>query len=500
MLEEQEPWSSEELAQLSPRCTDAANADAVVSRHGDGFRFVHEWAKWIAWDGRRWSEREAHSKVLRVCLLVAREEYVACSVRIEELRKELFVAQRKDPDKAKELEQQIQALQVLAKWHTQSQNTTKLHACAAVLATMLGMSLDQLDAHPWLLNVANGTVDLRTAELRDHARDDYLTQISSVEWDDTATCPRWELFLEQVMLGDRYTALYLQRAIGYSLTGTTEEQCLFFCYGGGSNGKSTFLNVVKSVLGEYACAAPRDLLMVQKAPKHETEYARLLGKRLATGAEVGDGQRFDEAKVKDLTGSDVIPARRMNEDFWDLTPTHKLWLAGNYRPTITGSDEGIWRRVRLIPWLASINGADVDRELPQKLRAELPGILRWAVMGCLEWQRHGLGEPTAVLEATETYRKESDVLGQFLSDCCVVEPTGRVSQQTLRERYERWCGEAGVEAMGGRRIDERLKRLGCGKTTVRDGELVRKGWRGVRLKTTLELASSSEPGSGNDLS
>jgi putative DNA primase/helicase len=494
-------FSDEELALAAPRCTDSANADAFVTRHGDGYRYVIEWGKWIAWDGKLWSLNGAGGRVVHACMLSAREDYALAKLelrRLEELQRVARLANEKD--RVEELESKCKIRRALLRWHEQSQNAAKLHACAGLLETRLTISYQELDACPWYLNCANGTIDLRTATLLGHSREHYLTQITPVAWDDEAACPQWEAFLEQVMCGDTYLVLYLARIVGYSLTGLTTEQCLFFLFGGGSNGKSTFLNVVKGMLGDYACAAPRDLLMVQRTPRHETEFARLLGKRLATGAEVGDGQRFDEGKIKDLTGSDVISCRRMNEDHWDLSPVHKLWLPGNYRPRITGADDGIWRRMRLIPWLARFDGEAKDRDLPRKLLAELPGVLRWAVMGCLEWQRVGLGEPPAVLAATEEYRQDSDAVGQFLRELCVVEPTARTPKAVVRERYERWCAEAGHEPLGAHRLEARIAKLGCTTGTVRDGQITKRGWRGVRLKTQAEMYAEADPDCRNDLS
>jgi putative DNA primase/helicase len=434
-------------------------------------------------------------------MLSAREDYVTTKFRIRELDEELRQARLKnEKDEVERLEGLLKIQATLLAWHTQSQNASRLNATVSLLTTRLTLALTQLDADPWLLNVANGTIDLRTATLLPHAREHYLTQQTPVEWDETATCPTWDGFLRGAMGGDLALVLYLARAVGYSLTGLTTEQCLFFCYGLGRNGKSTFLTAIKNAMGDYACAAPRDLLMVQKTPRHETEYARLLGKRLATGREVGEGERFDEPKVKDLTGSDVIAARRMNEDYWDLVPTHKLWLGGNYRPTVIGADLGIWRRIRLIPWTVTVPEEERDPDLPAKLQRELSGILRWIVSGCLEWQRIGLSEPTIVVQATEAYRVDSDILGAFLRDHCVFDPEATVSKPTLRERYEQWCRDSGHEAVGGRRMATRLRERDCVECHVREGGKERDGWRGVRLLRPEELYVRSVPAFDEPLS
>jgi putative DNA primase/helicase len=482
-------------------CTDAANADRFVDRFGADFRFVVEWDSWIAWNGKRWIDKGAKGRLYHAVMVAARAAYREVKAEVadleEALRKALLLS---DPDEKARIEARLKWQKALLKHHEQSQNSGSIAACMTALSSRLTISIVDLDHDPWMINVGNGTIDLRTAELLPHTREHYITQQTHIPWVDGASCPTWDAFLRTAMGGDMQLVLYLARAIGYSLTGHTTEQCLFFLYGRGSNGKSTFLGLVKEMLGDYACSAPRDLLMTQKMPKHETEMARLLGKRIATGAEVGDGQRFDEPKVKDLTGSDVIAARRMQENFWDLTPTHKLWLAGNYRPTIIGADIGIWRRIRLIPWLVTITESMKDRELANKLRRELPGIMRWAVHGCLEWQRIGLGEPPSVVEATETYRVESDVLGSYFADACVFERDATISRAALRESYERWCKEAGHEPVGARRLAERLREHSVIDNDVRDGNRVRNGWRGVRLLTEAELYARSLPSSDASLS
>lgn len=494
---EEEPLTEQELAQAAPRCTDAANADHFVSSHGSGFRYVVEWDTWIAWNGKRWQRTGAAIRVLRTAVLVARESYCATRAEIADLTEQCRVSRLADrKDEVEKLEALIKWQTQLLKWHEQSQNASRAKACVELLRTVLQLSIAELDACPWLLNVANGTVDLRTAELLDHTREHFITQITDVEWSDDATAPGWDDFLSRAMGGDRVLVCYLQRLIGYALTAETREHILLFFWGGGRNGKSTFLRTVQTLFGEYGCAAPRDLLFQPRgATPHPSELARLYGKRLAVGAELGEHHRFDEAKVKDLTGGDTIACRRMNEDWWEYRPTHTLFLAGNHKPQVSGDDLGIWRRMRLIPWTVTVPEADVDSELPEKLRRELPGILRWAVHGCLEWQRIGLSEPPSVVEATAAYRAESDVLGAFLSQHCVFERGATTTGKTLRELYERWCKDNGHEPLGGRRIAQRLRERQVVECNVRSGVRTFRGWRGVRLRSEDEFYESAEPSS-----
>ena len=217
-----------------------------------------------------------------------------------------------------------------------------------------------------------------------------------VKYDEKAVCPTWNRFLKKVTNNDRGLMEYLQRVVGYALTGEVNEHVLFFFYGGGRNGKSTFLNTISAMLGEYAFAAPRGLLFKQQGSQHDTRFTTLHGCRFVTCSEIEEGQMFDEALTKDLTGGDPISARRMREDHWEFIPTHKLFMAGNHKPTVRGADEGIWRRIRLVPWLVQITEKEKDVNLKKRLLKELPGILRWAVQGCLAWQKRGLDMPDIV--------------------------------------------------------------------------------------------------------
>ncbi len=488
-LFEVEPPSVEELADASPRCTDSANADAIVREHGGGYRFVIQWDAWIAWNGKRWELEGAKGRVENAAALTARLEYVRTKATIkglEEALKPLLLDALRDADKVKEIDDEIKRQAKILKWHEQSQNSSRIQSAVSILRTRLVVNMSDLDANPWLFNVANGTVDLRSAELGPHERGDLITQISDVEWNDHADCPAWDAFLLSVMGGKRDLVLYLQRLVGYSMTALTREHILAFFYGTGLNGKSTFMQTIKTVFGEYAVAAPRDLLFEDKrGQRHPEELARLYAKRLAICAEIGENSSFDEAKVKDLTGGDAVSCRRMRENSWDLVPTHTLFISGNHKPIVKGDDLGIWRRIRLVPWTVTVT--EIDKELPEKLRKELSGILRWAVVGCSHWQEQGLFEPMAVTDATSDYRCESDILGEFLSRHVLFEPDARVSRKALRTRYEEWCEESGHLPLGARKVAQRLRERGVSSVSVREGLQVRDGWGGCRLKTDYEF-------------
>ena len=475
-----------------PRLTDSANADAVVAAHGDEFLYVLEWEAWIAWDGRRWARLGAKGLLMQTTLAVIRREHAAVAQSVGEVEEQIRVVALSGA-KDEELENKYKRLLRLLKWLEQSQNASRLDACVRLLESRRPCSVRDLDNDPWLLNVSNGTLDLRTSELHPHDPRNRMTQLCDVVWSDGSSCPTWDAFVRKAMGGDLELVLYLQRLVGYAITGLTTEHLLAFFHGDGRNGKSTFVQTLNVLLGDYACAAPRDLLFEDRkgGERHPAELARLYGVRVAICAEIGQHVTLDEAKVKDLTGGDAIGVRRMREDFWDLIPTHTLFVAGNHKPTVRGDDLGIWRRIRLIPWLVTIEEADVDRDLPAKLRAELPGILRWAVAGCLEWQRIGLLEPACVREATESYRAESDVLGDFLAEYVAFDEEGRVTRETLRTKYHEWCERQGQRPLSPIHFARRLRKLGVEPTSVKDMGRVKNGWKGCRLKQDFELTPPS---------
>ncbi len=497
--EDDEPHvpSVEELTEAAPRNTDSANADATVTEHGEGFRFVIEWASWLAWSGMRWEMQGARHKLLRAVMLTARLEHYRTKGRLALVREELqTIDPKQDPDRFATVKSRAQYEQKLLTWHEGSQNQARLEACAKILESRLIVAKPDLDRDLWLFNVANGTIDLRTGELRAHERSDYITQLTEIDYDPEAKAPTWDDFLRTAMRGSMPLRLYLQRIVGYTLTGTTQEHVLVFHYGQtGSNGKSTFLAALRTLMGDYGCSAPRSLLFEPKngADPHPTELARLYGKRLATCSEVPENVELAEAKVKDLTGGDVLSVRRMNENFWDLTPSHTLHAAGNHKPIIKGTDGGIWRRIKLVPWLNQVAAKDQDHDLGAKLAAERSGILTWAVQGCIAWQQTGLEEPAEVTDAGAEYRSESDVLGAFFDSQCVFEEGARFSCKYLRKSYETWCDDMGHRSVGARILGRRLRERGVTDLTVRVDGRPAQGWAGVRLKTNIEAGHLEDP-------
>lgn len=456
--------------------TDVSNAERLIDLHGADLRYVGTWGKGLGWDGRRWAiddEGRWQQAAVRTSRVLVREA-------LEELRAATETGNEERVKKAKaEVGKAIAA-----------QSSNRLMAMVSVARSNRAIIVThaRLDADPWLLNVENGTIDLRTGQLLEHRREDLCTKLAPVAFDPHAKCPTWDAFLSRAMGGDDELISYLKKMIGYALTGSVREHVLGFLFGGGANGKSTFLSTIHAMLGDYATPAPRGLLFRSRGERHPTELASLHGRRFVTCAEIEEGQAFDEALVKDLTGGDPIECRRMREDFWTYQPTHKLFLAGNHKPTVRGDDEGIWRRMRLVPWLVTIPEAERDPELPAKLRAELPGILAWAVRGCLAWQAKGLDAPAAVKAATAAYREENDVLGEFFRLNVVFERDATVARKEIREAYETWCKENGSEPFGAKRFAGRLRERGVVEANVWRGTKTVNGWRHVRLMREAEQA------------
>jgi P4 family phage/plasmid primase-like protien len=467
---------------VTDRCTELHNAERLLELHGSSLRYVGSWKRWLVWDGGRWREDDIGA-ALRFATDCAR---LLVAEAIEELDRARERAEARDEGGDADV---VRAEEVL-KWCIDSENHRAMVATLAIAGSFesVAVSHTALDADPMLLNVANGTLDLRTGTLRAARREDLLTRIVPVDYDPAAICPIWDRYLLRAMGGDPEMVAYLQRILGYSLSGSIAEHMVVFFYGGGANGKTTFLATVHHLLGDYAGRAPRGLLFRSRGERHPTELATLFGKRFVSCSEIEAGQAFDEALLKDLSGGDRISTRRMREDFWEFDPTHKLFLAGNHKPVVHGEDDGIWRRLRLVPWMVAIPEAEQDKALPEKLRAELPGILRWAVAGCAAWQRIGLGTPPTVLDATARYRKDSDHVGQFIDAMLRFEPEGRITRVALRESYEQWCEEVGHQALGPRRLAERVRLAGAVEGSVRTIAGPRDGWHGVRLIAPEEHA------------
>jgi len=428
-------------SQENEHLTDLGNARRLMKRHGYNLRYASHLKKWLAWDGTRW-ECDGTGIVERLAKETVISIYAEAATASDE-----------------------NSRKTIAKWAQQSESEKRIQATINLAVSEPGIIVkpDQLDTDDWLLNCTNGTLDLRTGHLRPHTRDDLLTKRIPVEYNLVAKCPEWLKFLDRVLSGSQPLIGFLRRAVGYSLTGITNEHVMFILHGTGRNGKSTFLETIRALLGDYAQHTPTETLMIKRSGSILNDVARLKGARLVTASETEDGQRLAEATIKQLTGGDTITARFLHREFFEFKPAFKLFLAANHKPVIRGTDHAIWERIRLIPFKVTISEDEQDKELPAKLLAELPGVLRWAVQGCRDWQNQGLGESVEVKTATADYRSEMDALGEFIEQCCIKRPDARVGVTDFYQNYRQWCEKTGEKPLTQAAFSERLFERGFEK-------------------------------------
>ena len=405
--------------QVQPHLTELGRAQKMASLYRGEVRYIVETRKWLQWNGNIWrgvGENVIYALAKEVSKVLHREaDELEGDPRHKELTKFALASETRSA----------------------MTNMIKLFESEDDIAT----SISELDQHGFALPVKNGVVDLKTGKFLSADPAMLLTQGTNVEFDANATCPLWEKFLMQVMAGDKEVVRYLQRAIGYSLTTSTQEQCLFFLYGFGANGKSTFLNVLRALMGELGTQSAGETLLENKrnsgAPS--SDIARLRGKRFVALSEIDDGKHLAEATMKTLTGGDAVTARHLYSNDFEFTPAFKLWLAANHKPTIKSGGHGTWRRLRLIPFSVRFDKDQQDMQLEKKLLAELPGILNWAIAGCMDWQRNQLPIPLTIARATEEYRAEMDVLGQWLEEFCIVADGYEIRFDDAFEEFAPWA-------------------------------------------------------------
>lgn len=440
-------------------CTDFGNARRLVQNHGADVRYCHAWGKWLIWDDRRWKIDESGA-------IMRKAKETTMSIYQE-------AGRAADETERKEL----------AKWAIKSEAAARLKAMIELAESEPGIpvSPNDLDADDWLLNTRSGIIDLRTGELRPHTREAMLTKLAPVEYAPDAECPAWTAFLERIMDRNQELISFLQRAVGYALTGDTREEVIFLLYGTGANGKSTFLETMQVLLGDYARQADFSTFLLRQNETVRNDLARLAGVRFVSAVELEPGKRLSESVVKQVTGRDTVTARYLFQEYFEYKPKMKIFLACNHKPIIRGNDHAIWRRIRLIPFNVRIPDAEQDKDLDRKLRAELPGILAWAVRGCLEWQKQGLGKPEAVKDATDEYRGEMDVLGGFFEDRCVIGDGLRAVSSELYKEYLDWAQDSGIrKPMSQTMFSLRLAERGLAKKRITGGKVA---WLGVGIRS-----------------
>lgn len=443
----------------SPEFSDDQLALRFTEELGDELCYVHLWGRWLRWDGWRWSFDQTLSifdRARTICRLAATE--------CKKPKEQTAIASAKT----------VAAVERLAR-------SDRRHAA----------TVEQWDTHPWLLPTPAGEINLRIGEIGPSRPEHYMTKITAVA--PGGDCPLWQLFLDRVTNGDKELQLYLQRAVGYCLTGSVEEEALFFLHGTGQNGKGVFIHTLAGIFGEFHTAAPMEMFLFSKHDRHPTELAGLRGARLVTCTEVEEGRRWDEAKIKALTGSDTICARFMRQDFFNFIPTFKLMISGNHKPSLSHVDKAISRRFHLISFTVTIPDDERDDTLAERLKGEWPGILQWAIDGAAEWALTGLAAPEAVREATHEYLSAQDSISLWIEECCVEAISKQETIAELWKSWRTWCDQS--NDYPGKKLGFVEALLSRGYRRTRIGKAGAKGLAGIRLVRAdeLEIEPSQDP-------
>jgi len=428
-----------------PAFSDDALALRFIDQHKDTLRYVPSLGKWLRWDGKRWCFDErliAHDRMRKICRAAAAE----CN--------------------------QAKLAKLIASNKTAAAAERFARCDQRIVATV-----DELDADQWLLNTPGSTIDLRTMEEWPHRQSDLLTKVTGVAPNASCPTPVWDAFLARVTDNQPELSEYLQRVAGYSLTGSTQEHALFFLYGVGANGKTTFLNAITACAGDYHRTAPFETFTASSVDRHPTDLAGLRGARLVTAIETEEGRRWAESRIKSLTGGDKISARFMRQDFFEYRPQFKLIIAGNHKPGLKSVDEAIRRRFNLIPFTVTIPPDERDEALPEKLRAELPGIMQWMIDGCVDWQERGLAPPEVVAAATAAYLEAEDALAAWIEEAGQRDPNAWERSNDLFTSWAAWATKSGEYVGPMKRFLGVFETKGFTYERRRDG----RGYRGLRL-------------------
>lgn len=454
-----------QLNSIKAEYTQLGNARRFVGLFGNELRYCVQNKQWLYWNGQYWARDEV------------KKIYAYARVVLQAMHSQ--AASEKNDDRR----------QRLAAWTLQSESAHHIEKMIELAQSEPGISVHaaDLDANPMLLGIQNGVIDLRTGNFRPANREDLMAKSCPVAFVGEARCSLWEAFIDRITCGDKRLANYIQRIFGYCLTGSTKEQCLFIFCGPGANGKSVLLRILETMLGDYACTTPTETLMVRRnAGGPSPDLARLQGVRLALAFEPSEGARLSEEVVKQITGQDKIACRKLYGDIFEFDPQFKVALATNHKPIIGGVDHAIWRRIRLIPLTVIIPAEEMDRDLVDKVAAELSGVLNWALQGLSDYQREGLVPPECVLEATKAYRSEMDIIGDWIEECCVEDAGARVAVRDLYGSYQAWSKASGHYPFSKKRFAQRLRERGI-KDVRTSGERL---YVGLALRS-FDLASIS---------
>jgi len=464
-----------------PPLTELGNAERLVFRHGDNLRFAHDAGKWFVWDAGRW----------RIDTVGLAQELGKETARALWEQRDAYLRRGGKPLEGEEKAKASEAFKRHWKKGESAASIRNALALAQSSPRLACLSTD-FDRDVWLLGAGGEVVDLRSGEASEGKRDQLVSKQAAcrpvVVAQDVDPCPRWSKFLLDAMGGDAELVAYLQRVVGYTLTGLTDEQCLFFLWGPGSNGKTTFLETLAALMGEYAGACSFESFLAKDVSGIRNDLAALQGKRLAYAEEPKQGARLDAGTVKQITGGGKIQARFLFREYFEFQPAHKLFLAANFQPAVDDPSEGFWRRIRLVPWRQQYRTSETqpahwpaaNKSLARELREELPGIMRWAIQGALLWQKHGLAEPKALRDEAQAWREAEDTLGNFLAERCVVAEGASVGSAELYIAYQSFALSNGFHPMNNQRFPGQLEIRLLGRAEKKRGK---RGydWRGLGL-------------------
>lgn len=456
------------------RATDVGNSHRLVRRHGENLHYDGTNQRWLIWDNHRWIPDDRLQVFEWAKDTVQTMHELALSLR-------MGTPERND----------------LQKWAKQSESSSRIDAMVKLSrsAGLVPVLADELDTNPWLLTLQNVTLDLRTGDAGPHQRDHLITRMVHTKWDPEAACPTWDRYLSTAMAGNTEMIGYIQRLVGYTLTGITSEQLMVFCYGPPDTGKTTLVETMASLLDEFAEKMPVDLLLTGLKDSGEYDLAKLKGARYAFAVEPGEERRLNISRVKELSGDDTIRGRNPYGKPFSFRPSHKIWLATNHQPNVRGIDEAIWTRLRVVPFEVQIPEADQDPQLKEKLKREFPGILRWAVEGCLAWQKAGLQTPDRVRNAVRAYKAENDIVASWAEMRLEWgDKDSRCTSESLHKDYTEWCrnhGEHGILTPNafGRKFSSLAQQAGAKRVVGDNG---RAGYLGVRVRPGLTLIKREE--------
>lgn len=443
--------------------TDLGNAKRFVSMHQRNIKFVKKWKCWMIWTGKRWENRDNAGMVPLVEEMIMQILNEAggmiSSDESEKLRKHA---------KSTEAEGRIMATIRLAQ------------GLPGITADP-----DDFDNNKYLFNVINGTINLRSGEFREFRREDLLTQTANVIYDPGARAPTWGAFLDRIMANDATMISFLQRAAGYAITGDCSEEAVFLLYGTGANGKSKFIDALAFMMGEYSKkTAVHTVMEMKNESAISSDVAALKGVRFAYASEPNKGRRLDEGKIKDMTGREKISCTRKFCEPEEYQPQFKLFISFNHKPVIRSVDDGIHRRIMFIPFDVKIPDAEKDKGLDEKLHAEASGILNWVLSGVRMWLESGLKFPEKAKKATENYFDEMDSLGEFLDDCCIIEPSQFIPFDDLYNIYVQWCEYKRSYVMTNKAFSQSLNE----RDIISDKQKGIRGKKGINLNTSVQSA------------